>query len=71
MLIDESDLVVRIVNLPTTISGFVSKSPDGMYNIYLNANHSCEMRHETYRHELEHILNGDFESDKRVWELEG
>ena len=64
------DVVVRVLQLPASVRGFTSQSPDGAYNIYLNALHSQEMIGKTYLHELGHIQNGDFNADSLVSELE-
>ena len=67
---NREDIVVRIINLPTTIKGFCSPSPDGTYNVYLNARQSCETQDKTFKHEIEHIEQGHFDSDKPVTVLE-
>jgi len=64
------DIIVRIMALPAAVRGFTSQSPDGAYNIYLNALHSKETIDKTYLHELRHIENNDFASDRFVTELE-
>jgi len=70
MKINKEDIAVRIVNLPHTVKGFVSPSPDGTYNIYLNARCSYEHQRKTLKHELDHLQNDDFETDKPVAEIE-
>lgn len=65
-----NDIVVRIVNLPASVAGYTMTSPDGTYNVYLNARHTSEKRRETYMHEMRHIEDGDCESDECVVLLE-
>ena len=70
MKVYKNDIIIRLINLPTDIKGFCSPSPDGTYNVYLNAKHSHETLCKTYKHELEHIKSGDFESSEDVSDLE-
>lgn len=70
MKINEDDIVVRLLDMPTTVRGFVSPSPDGVYNIYLNARQTFEVQRETYRHEIRHIQRHDMDSRKKITELE-
>lgn len=65
-----NDIIVRIIDLPLNAKGFTAESPDGVYNVYLNARQSYETQYETFLHELRHIEEYDFESDKPIWELE-
>ncbi len=69
-MIDECDIVVRVLNLPIGTKGFVTDSPDGVHNIYLNARYPFETRLKTYHHELRHIRRFDYESDRPISELE-
>ena len=64
------NIIVRLLDLPHTIKGFCSPSPDGTYNIYVNARHTREMQDKTVEHELKHIEECDFETDKSVSVLE-
>ena len=49
--------------MPTTIGGYTIRTPDGFYTIVLNAKCSYTKNVETYRHEINHIRNGEFESE--------
>lgn len=60
---------ILLVDMPTTIYSFVRKNLDG-YTIVLNARLSQEDRLRHYQHELDHILNGDFEKDLTADEIE-
>lgn len=47
-------------NLPNTISGFTVASNDDYFTIVLNENLSYYKNLETYLHEINHIIQGDF-----------
>lgn len=55
------DVNVREIDLPTTISAYVTSNPDATYTIFLNAKLTRERRMQAYLHEVEHIKNGDYE----------
>jgi len=63
-------MIVRLINLPTTVRGTTVPDEDGNYNVYLNKNLSYEMQRETFEHETMHVNNGDFESNETVRCLE-
>ena len=46
-------------DLPVSIKGFCFHDDDGAPVVVINARLSAERRMEAYRHELEHIRNGD------------
>lgn len=52
---------VRLLQLPVTIRGFVKENEDGTYTIVLNSRLSYEQNLKTYKHELSHITNNDFQ----------
>lgn len=47
-------------DMPTTIAGYTLVQDD-YYTIVLNSKHSRARNIEAYQHEIEHILNRDFE----------
>lgn len=47
--------------LPTTIPAYIISNPDATYTIILNSRVSWERRLQAYRHEMKHIVNGDYE----------
>lgn len=56
---------------PAGFHGMVVKNDDGFYTILLDPNDTYERRLQTVRHELEHILNDDFnKSDIQLIEAE-
>lgn len=64
------EVIVRYINLPCTVRGFVREDPDGNYNIYINARLSYDMQQETIEHELRHVRNRDFSNDLSIAEIE-
>jgi len=59
----DDDVIVRLLDLPVTVKGFVSSSSDGSYNVYLNAKHARDTQLKACEHEFRHIYNCDFDSD--------
>lgn len=55
------DITVTMVDLPTTIKGYVVESFDGWYTIVLNSRLNHEQNVESYLHELSHVSCLDFE----------
>lgn len=67
---DQSDYIVRILDLPPGVGGFVSESPDGVQNVYINARHGWRGQRRAYRHELDHIDHDDLHSDEPLEDIE-
>ena len=63
-------IFVRLAPLPLSVKGITVPAPDGTYNIYINQNLVFEMQKQVYIHELKHIKNNDFQSDKPVAQIE-
>ena len=61
---------VRYLEMPVGIKGFTIREDVDTYDMYLNPEYCYEQQMETYEHEMEHIRNGDFESDMDVEEIE-
>jgi len=70
MTLENADYFVRLVDMPTTVGGFVSPNEDGTYNVFLNSRRSVEQNIETYFHEWEHIEDDDFYNDLPIEEVE-
>ena len=51
---------VVLMDLPPRIKSFVTVK-DGFATIVLNSRLSCETWRKCYRHELEHLIKGDFD----------
>lgn len=60
---------VYVVTMPTTISSFVVRKDD-WYTICINDALTPEGKIDAYNHEVDHINNGDFDSDKPTGLLE-
>ena len=64
------DSTVRLIDLPVECNGMVSLSPDGHYNIYLNARLDHETQRKKFQHEVAHIENDDFFNDDPIEVIE-
>ena len=63
--------IVVSENLPCKISGFIMyDAADDYYTIVLNSRASYKKNQETFKHEIEHIINGDFHNRRNVGLLE-
>lgn len=51
-----------VVDLPTTVRGFVYHDDDGEYYIVVNARLTREANRRTWIHEKRHIRRGDLEN---------
>lgn len=54
-------MIIRLMNLPTSVRGFVYHDDDGELYIVLNSRLSHEQNLSTYVHELKHISRGDLD----------
>ena len=66
-------MIIGLEELPCRIGGFVRETcePDGdYYTIILNSRLSYERQCDAYTHEMEHILNDDFYSERSVAAIE-
>ena len=54
---------VILKDLPTTVRGFTCLGSDFSPVIILNSRLSVEQQRKTYRHEMEHITNGQIDDD--------
>ena len=61
-MISRDEYAVRLLDLPEGVGGFVTESPDGFLNIYINARHTSAKQHKSFRHELTHGENDDLHS---------
>ena len=64
------DVVVRVAKLPDSVKGFVTPSPDGVMNVYLNETLTQEQQKKTLTHELRHAVCDDFGSGLPLEEVE-
>lgn len=61
MILTTPDVNTIEVELPTTIPAYVVSNPDMTFTIVLNSRMSWERRMQAFRHEMKHIINGDYE----------
>lgn len=69
-MILDSDYSVRFAPFPLSVPALTAKDKDGHYNIYINSFLSKDMQKQALDHELEHIVKGDFESQKHLESIE-
>ena len=63
-------IVTRFMDLPTSIKAFSRSNADGSYTVILNSCLCREQQEEGYRHEIEHIKEGDFDALDDASDLE-
>lgn len=63
-MILDCDYTVRFAPFPLSVPALTAKGEDGHYNIFINCHLSNEAQKQALEHELEHIRQGDFESQK-------
>ena len=59
------DIRTIIYPLPSGINSYVAHV-NGYYTIVLNDGLSPAGRYKAYRHEMNHIINGDFEKEEKA-----
>lgn len=57
------EVILRYINLPYSVRGYVQEDPNGDFNIYVNSRLSYEMQQATIKHELNHIEQDHFYND--------
>lgn len=56
--------------LPGSVKGATGEESDGTSIVLINECLSDEAKEEAYRHETEHIRNGDIHSERKAHEIE-
>lgn len=69
-MIFNGDIVIREVPLPLGVHGAIMEDPDGIANIYINAEDSQEEKFKTLCHELKHYKLHHVGSEKPVHIME-
>lgn len=64
------DITTTIVDMPTTIRSYVIAGLDSTFCIVINAKLSHEAQLKAYQHEINHIINGDFDKKGDVGLIE-
>lgn len=54
---------VNLYDMPAAVRSFVVENVDQTYTIVLNSRLTHEQNLISYRHELNHILNGDYDKN--------
>lgn len=62
----EDDIYTYYMDLPCTIRSFVVSNADMTFTIILNAKIGRAQQLKAYRHELNHIRNGDYDKKSSV-----
>ena len=57
------DIPVVLLDLPTHVRGFVCLGSDYNPCIVINSRLPFEMQQQTFRHEADHIINGDMDNE--------
>ena len=70
MMILSDDYTVRYAPFPITIPALTVRDDEGYYNIYINCYLSADMLKNALAHEIEHLVEGDFESQKPIEDIE-
>lgn len=65
-----NDIIVRYVDLPPSVNGFIMEDPAGDGNIYLNKNKPERVQRETLDHEIAHFVCGHLKDPRPVAECE-
>lgn len=68
--LENADYFVRLVDLPIGVNGMVSPNDDGTFSVYLSSRNDSEKQLDCYFHEIAHIENDDFYSEKSIDEIE-
>jgi hypothetical protein len=63
-------MIIRLMDLPCGVKGYVREDSDGNYNVYLNAKFDGATRAKVLLHEIEHILRDDFRNELNISEIE-
>lgn len=64
------DYRIIMLDLPTTVKGYVLQTFDGFNTIVLNSRLNVWQNRKTLRHELDHIINDDLHADLTAAEIE-
>lgn len=56
------EVIIKLIDMPTSIAGFCYKSSKGRFYILINVRHSPQTQYKTLWHEIKHVY--DFESGK-------
>jgi len=63
-------IIIRYIDLPAKMKGFVKVDSNGDYNVYINANLGYYEQQKALKHELSHISNDDFYNNDDISAIE-
>lgn len=69
-MIDRDEYTVRVLDMPESVGGFITESPDGFLNIYINARYGWRGQRKSMSHELHHAEHDDLHSTESVATIE-
>lgn len=55
---------VVMKDLPNTIKAYTVPNTDGTFTIFINSRLNLDQQQSGYIHELQHIINGDFDTSE-------
>ena len=58
-----NDIIVKLIDFPTSAKEAVTENEDGSYTIFINAKLTHENQLEAYAHALGHIMGSDFKKE--------
>jgi hypothetical protein len=64
------DYRVVMVDFPGDVLAAVRVDPNGYYTIYINEKLSLQAKREALKHELNHIMQGDFDNHYTIYDIE-
>lgn len=68
---ENQDYFIRMVNFPNWASAVcVTPNDDGTYSVYANARYTIEQIRDKLPHELIHMIENHFNSDRPLTDLE-
>lgn len=65
-----NDIIVCYIKLPMRVNGMVLPTPEGDYQILINASLSAWQQQQAFNHEVRHLLAGHHQSHRPVQALE-
>lgn len=66
----DNGIFTYYADMPTTIRSFVVSNKDMSFTIMINAKIGRDQQLIAYRHELDHIRNGDYDKNNSVDSIE-
>ena len=64
------DCIVRCIDMPCSIGGYVTPNDDDTFNIYINSNLPADKQKAALLHELRHISRSHYWQDGSILDFE-